>query len=388
MDIRGPERIMANSLAQKPLARSTPELLGRYRLLGDLGGSAKVMLAEDGRTSRQVAVKFWPIEPAARETIVRELHQLKQLEQDHIVPVLDAGEEDGQAYLVMEILKGESLQSRLKREHRLPFKEALRITREAASALVALHAQNLLHRNIAPAHIWLEPSGRTRLLGLGSVPPEENASLLQRLDGAGTPGYLSPEQAAGEPLTFASDLFSLGCVFFQAATGEPPFRGDTAPALIRAAVLDHPRNAREINPEIPEAIAELIARLLSKLPLDRPASAQDLERRLLEWLDPFTPKLAPLPPKTPGPMIFPASKRILETIAASKTVVEPTKTAVITKVDVIVSEPAAGKKRSWLPDLIAGILLIAAGAGLYLWWKASNEVHTPPPANKAATSKQ
>ena len=184
-----------------------------------------------------------------------------RLEHENIVPILDAGEADGECFLVMELLKGESLHDRLKREHRLPLKESLRIAREIAAGLIFVHAHGLCHRDVCPMNVWLEPSGRARLRGFGESCSTEADPLLSRLDGVGTAGYLSPEQAAGEAIAPASDLFSLGCVLYQMLTGERPFRGENSAALFRAVVFEYPTSVRQINPEIPEALDDLVVRL-------------------------------------------------------------------------------------------------------------------------------
>lgn len=352
----------------------TRDIVGPYRILKLLDELRGSFLAEEPIGHKQVAVRMVKLPAAERTLFLHEMHLLRQLNHESIVPIIDSGETEDGCYIVCEILKGESLQVRLKREHRLPLKESLRIAREIASALAAAHAQGSIHRDVCPANIWLEPSGQARLAGFG-VAAGESDSLLNRLSGTGTPGYLSPEQAAGESATASVDLFSLGCVLYHMATGEPPFRGDNSAALFRAVVFDHPKPARKINPEISESLEELLTRLLAKMPAHRPASSIEVEHRLMEMLDPTAPK-PPAPLKLPTPQIYPASRRILETLTETRNTEPVSKLANTARLDVLAPPPSPPKKRTWLPDLMAGLLLVVAAAGLYLWWKASTE---PPP---------
>jgi eukaryotic-like serine/threonine-protein kinase len=355
---------MAN-ITTAPSATGTT-LIGEYRLMRELGGGSTgtVYLAEGPRSHRQLALKVL----GRCERFLDEVRSMSRLEHEHIVPILDAGEEEGQCFLVMELLNGETLLARLKREHRLPVRDGARIGHEIAAGLAFAHAHGVIHRDVCPSNVWLEPTGRVRLLGFGSAPTSADDSLLERLGGPGTPGYLSPEQAAGEPVTPASDLFGLGCVLHQMMTGEQPFRGSDRQALVRAVVFDQPVSVREINPEIPETIADMISQLLSKLPTQRPGSAQEIDHRLREWLDPNAPKPAPLPSRLPEPVVYPASKRILDSLSAFRNAADPL--PLPGWAQAIDARPA-NKKRGWTADIVAALLLLAGAAALYLWWKAS-----------------
>ncbi|MCE9529931.1 MAG: serine/threonine protein kinase [Planctomycetes bacterium] len=349
--------------------------LGKYRLIRELSnrGSGTVHVAEESNSNRQIALKIMPLEGDRKSAFLADAPRLKRLEHDHLVPILDAGEIDGHCYLAMDLLRGETLQTRLKREHRLSMKESLRIAREAAAGIACLHDEGMIHCDLSPSNIWLEPSGRARLLGFGGVPSEENSTLLHRLEGPGSPGYLAPEQAAGEIVTPAADLFSLGCVLYQMTTGERPFKGDTDAALLRAAVFDHPKAARQINPEISQDLDELLTRLLAKLPADRPDSADDVMERLTEWLDPLAPKNRL--PKLPEAVPYPASKRFLDRMETLRSPSPPPESPLVKRVEVVTvpesPAPPSAPRRNWLPDLVAGLLLLAGAVGLFFWWKAS-----------------
>lgn len=361
----------------KPIAPS--QSIGPYRVSKPLDDRDDAYLAEEPIGRKQVIVQVLAVPPAGSDAFVNEMRQLERLQHEHIVPIVDVGEANGLCYFVCEAMKGETLEARLKREHRLPLKEAIRIAREIAAALAAMHSNGLLHRDICPAKIWLEPSGQARLTGFGSGSHDDD-SLLNRLSGSGTPGYLSPEQAAGETVTPAADLFGLGCVLYQMASGDCPFHGDNSAALFRAVVFDRPKAARKINPEITEALDDLLTRLLAKMPSARPASAIEVQHRLMEMFDPTAPKPV-MPPTLPEPIVFPASKRILESIAVTRNA-EPIAVATVSRLGVAMSPPTPPKKRTWFPDLVAGLLLVMASAGLYLWWKASQEPPPQPPIVK------
>jgi serine/threonine protein kinase len=378
---------MENTLAASDAATASTEQIGPYRLLHEIARSPKstVYAAEDLHSRRQLAVKVLQ----HSEHRIKEARTLTHVNHEHLVQLHEVIENEGKDYLVMELLKGETLQTRLSREHRLPLREAMRIARETAAGLAFAHALGLVHRDVCPANIWLEPSGRTRLLGLGSAAEQDDDSLLGRLGESGTPGYLSPEQAAGEPITPVSDLFGLGSVLYQMATGERPFRGENPQALTRAIVFEHPKSARDIHPEISEPLDELISRLLAKLPAARPASAQEVDHRLMEWLDPTAPKPALLPSRLPEPFVYPASKRILESLNAAKNEMSDSTQPNVNEKTASIPAPAPAapqKRKSWLPDVIAAIILLAAGTALFFWWRASKEMRQPEPPAKAELS--
>ena len=340
--------------------------VGKYRLLHelDIGQPGSVFAAEEPHTRRLVVLRLVDVEPDQSDEYLADARRLVRLGHEHIASLLDVGQAAGQHFLVMDLLKGETLADRLKREHSLPLKESLRIAREIAAALAFAHGHGYIHRELSPASVWLEPSGRARLLGLGASPSPKASSLLNRLDEPGAPGYLSPEQASGEEVTAAADLFSFGCVLYQMTTGEQPFRGDQSASLYRAVVFEHPTSAREINPDIPAALDELIGKLLAKMPGERPASADAVEHRLREWLDPVLPKYRESSPD-PLPEVA-ASKRILDSLERLHRVPAPRPRFAMA---MPVNEPP---RRSWLGDGIAAVLLVAGAIALYFWWKVSN----------------
>lgn len=371
------------SLLAKPASASTH--VGRYRLVKPWDECSEYYLAEEPVGHVEVLIRTLALDPSARTAFLKSLRAIGNLEHDHIVPIIDSGETDDGCYIVCDSLQGESLQTRLNREHRLPLKEAIRIASEIASALTAIHAPGLIHRDVCPANVWMDTSGRARLIGFAPEPGDAE-SLLNRLGGPGTPGYLSPEQTAGEAVTPSADLFSLGCILYQMATGVRPFQGPNAAAVFRATVFDHPQSARELNPEISTELENLLTRLLAKMPSDRPAKAAEVQSQLMAMIEPIA--LQTLMQPLPAASIYPASKRILNTLANTRNLEPEATVPSVSRLEVIMAPPLQPTRRTWLPDLVAGLLLVVAAAGLYLWWKASNDTPPQPPAMKQEQGKR
>jgi serine/threonine protein kinase len=178
----------------------------------------------------------------------------------------------------MELLEGETLDARLGRHGRLPVPEVLRLGREIAEGLKAAHGRGLVHRDIKPANIWLErEDDRVRLLDFGLARAVSTGGNLTEPGAVvGTPSYMAPEQAGGEPVDQRCDLFSLGCVLYGACTGRPPFLGENRSAILKAVLNEQPPQPRELNPMVPAALSDLVMRLLAKEAGLRPASAQQV----------------------------------------------------------------------------------------------------------------
>jgi tRNA A-37 threonylcarbamoyl transferase component Bud32 len=270
--------------------------LGPYRVLKVLGtgGMGMVFQAEDSHLRRHVALKVMRPEMAAtassRQRFLREARAVAAIEHESIVPIYQAGEDGGVLFLAMQLLKGESLDERLRREGKLAPAEILQLGQEIAHGLAAAHEQGLVHRDIKPSNIWLhERPGRlgkgsrfqAKVLDFGLVRSEAAEGQLTHLgDVLGTPAYMSPEQAEGKPVDARSDLFSFGCVLYYMATGEPPFRGNNLPALLRAVTDQHPPPPNQLRPEVPTGLSDLIMRLLNKDREKRPASAREVAEAL------------------------------------------------------------------------------------------------------------
>jgi formylglycine-generating enzyme required for sulfatase activity len=257
--------------------------LGPYRVLRLLGsgGMGVVYEAEDTRLKRPIALKA--LRPAvatsmtARQRFLREAQATAALNHDHVVRIHQVGEDRGVPFLAMQLLRGETLADRLKRQGKLSIAEVLRIGRETAEGLAAAHEHGLIHRDIKPANIFLEERhhGRVKLLDFGLARAlEAETQISQSGLVAGTPQYIAPEQAEGLKVDARADLFSLGCVLYRMATGEVPFSGATLLAVFRSLAVEQARDPRLLNPEVPAALAGLILHLLAKRPEDRPPSAE------------------------------------------------------------------------------------------------------------------
>ncbi|HLZ10520.1 MAG TPA: serine/threonine-protein kinase, partial [Chloroflexota bacterium] len=242
-----------------------------------------------------------------RDRFVQEAKAAAKVEHDHIVPIYQVGEDRGVQFLAMPLLKGESLEDRLKREHRLSVAEVLKFSREMAAGLSAAHARGLVHRDVKPANVWLEaippaPRFRVKILDFGLARRAGTGQLNLTHDGTivGTPAYMSPEQACGKTVDARADLFSLGVVMYRMATGELPFKGVDPVSQMIALTTESPPDPVSLNPELPPELADLIVRLLEKDPAHRPASAKEVARQLVS-LSKAGPKLAPLHPGEPAP---------------------------------------------------------------------------------------
>jgi hypothetical protein len=261
--------------------------LGQYRLLRELGagGMGLVFEAEDEWLGRRVALKVLradlPGEQVARERFLREARAMAQVDHENVGTIYQVNESDGRPFMAMQLLSGETLETRLEREHRLPVGEAARIGRQIAAGLAVAHAQGLVHRDVKPANVWLEAgTGRVKLLDFGLALARDAAQLTHPGFVIGTPAFMSPEQARGEPLDGRSDLFSLGIILYLTTTGERPFDGATAMTVMRNLELHHPARANVRRVDVPAPFSNLIMELLAKDRKNRPASAAVVADRL------------------------------------------------------------------------------------------------------------
>ncbi|WP_327088229.1 DNA translocase FtsK [Nonomuraea sp. NBC_01738] len=257
-------------------------LAGRYRLDSKLGAGAmgEVWNAFDLRLAREVAVKIFPAhldpEPRRVERFRSEAKLCGQLQHPGIVVVHDADEDNGQLFFVMELLHGKDLAKVLK-EHRggLPITRVISIGTRLAEALGAAHEKKVVHRDIKPANIMLLPGDRPKVCDFGIARVVEDGRATAQV---GTPAYAAPEQSDGTPGE-RSDLYSMGCVLYEMVTGDQPFHGNIWHLVFQHATST-PRPPREIRPEIPLPLSDLILHLLAKDPAHRPGSAAEVANRL------------------------------------------------------------------------------------------------------------
>jgi len=270
------------------------EVIGR-------GGMGVVLKGLDPSLSRHVAIKVLAPELAtsatARRRFAREGKAAAAIGHDHIVAIHAVDTSGGLPYLVMQHVAGRSLQERIDRTGPLAVEDVVRIGMQAAQGLAAAHAVGLIHRDIKPSNILLEGGvERVKISDFGLARAVDDASLTQSGVVAGTPQYMSPEQARGEAVDHRTDLFSLGSVLYALCTGRPPFRADTTMAVLRRVSDDAPRPIRELNPDVPAWLAAIVAKLHAKDPADRFGTANqvaDLLGRCLVYLR--EPKPGPPP---------------------------------------------------------------------------------------------
>jgi serine/threonine protein kinase len=279
--------------------------LGSYEIAGVIGrgGMGVVLRGMDARLDRPVAIKVLHrhllCDGVARKRFFREAKAAAAVTHDHVVTIHAVDEAKGIPFLVMEYVAGVSLDERIKRDGTLTLEEILRIGMQTASGLSAAHAQGLVHRDIKPSNILLENGvERVKITDFGLARIVHDAQITQSNVVAGTPEYMSPEQAQGDPLDHRSDLFSLGCLLYAMCTGRSPFRGSSTIHAIRRVCDDTPRSIQEINREIPDWLVDIINRLLAKKADDRFQSASEVAELLENHLAHLQrPSEVPLPPR-------------------------------------------------------------------------------------------
>ncbi len=285
----------------KPAQLVGGEQLGPYRIVAPLGagGMGEVYSATDTRLGRMVAIKLLPQKLSrnaeALERFRREAHAASALNHPNICALHDVGEHDGQPFLVMELLEGQTLKERLA-GGALPEAELLNIASDIVGALAAAHAKGIVHRDIKPANVFLT-GGSAKILDFGlaklssepqSVEPAGESTAEQPVELAvtqpgtciGTAPYMSPEQVRGEKIDARSDLFSFGATLYQAATGEPPFRGETRAEAANAVLNEVPAAPRRLKPGLSRELERILLKALEKDGARRYQSALDLQADL------------------------------------------------------------------------------------------------------------
>jgi len=254
---------------------------GRYQLLSRvaIGGMGEVWQATDLVIGRVVAIKILKDEylgdPGFLERFRAEARHAALVNHEGIANVFDYGEEDGSAYLVMELVPGEALSAILERERVLSTDRVLDIVAQTAAALQAAHAAGLVHRDIKPGNLLITPDGRVKITDFGIARIADQVPLTATGQVMGTVQYLSPEQASGHSASPTTDIYSLGIVAYESLAGRRPFTGESQVAIAMAQINETP-------PELPVTVAEPVRNLvyacIAKSPGDRPASAAHLAR--------------------------------------------------------------------------------------------------------------
>lgn len=271
-----------------------PESLGRFaryeimEILGR-GGMGIVMRGYDTSLNRYSAVKVLAPElagsAAARKRFSREARSAAAVLHAHVVPIQNVDEFAGLPYLVMPVIEGTNVDTRVKDNGPLGVIEAVRIASQIADGLAAAHEQGLVHRDIKPANILLENGvERVQITDFGLARAIDDASMTRSGVITGTPQYMSPEQAHGDAIDHRSDLFSLGSLINFMLTGRSPFRAETTMGVLNRIGNDQPRSIRSINADVPEWLERIVAKLLEKQPGNRFQTAKEVAELLDSWL--------------------------------------------------------------------------------------------------------
>lgn len=272
--------------------------LGPFEILEPLraGGMGEVYRARDHRLGREVAIKIisdrLATNPQSLERFEQEAKAAASLSHPNILAIHDFGTADGTSFVVMELLRGESLDERLARES-LFWRKAVEIAAAVADGMASAHARGIVHRDLKPANLFITSDGQAKILDFGlatqhpipssqSVPPLRTQSEPEVL--AGTIGYMSPEQVTGRGVDARSDIFSLGCVLYEMLSGQRAFDRPSAPETLAAILRDNPMDLSELNTKLPLSIVSVVRRCLEKNPGERFQSAQDLGFALREIL--------------------------------------------------------------------------------------------------------
>ena len=270
------------------LERVAASVGDRYQVEREIGrgGMATVYLAQDRKHQRPVALKVLHPHLAANlgpERFLREIQIAASLQHPHIVPLYDSGQAEGFLYYVMPFVEGESLRQRLERDRTLPLEEALRLTRAVAAALDYAHRHQVVHRDIKPENVMLH-DGEAMVTDFGiakALTAAASDNLTQTGTSMGTPAYMSPEQSAGETdLDGRTDQYSLGCVLYEMLSGQTPFTGANAQAIIARSFTEPVPPLRAPKERIPEFVDRAVMKALSKQPADRFASAAQFSQAL------------------------------------------------------------------------------------------------------------
>ncbi len=299
------------------LSLQQQQIGARYRLVRLLGrgGMGEVYQAHDNELRRPVALKVLLPDVAANEAMLerfkREIHISSTVTHRNVLRVFDLGEGPGTKFLTMEFVEGENLAEMMKREGRLPTELIIRILRQVCQGLGAAHERGVLHRDLKPANVMISRDDRVLLTDFGIAKSLQQTGMTQAGEIMGTPHYMSPEQVKGEPVDIRSDIYSLGVMLYEMATGQVPYSGHTIYEVMIQRVQKDPRPAVELNPDIPPFLQHIIRRSMAMQKEDRYASTDellaDLDQSQITGVAPLMPRpsirrrlqeLSPVPVKT------------------------------------------------------------------------------------------
>ncbi|RLK52216.1 serine/threonine-protein kinase [Microbacterium telephonicum] len=371
---------------------------GRYELDSRIaiGGMGEVWEATDHVIGRTVAIKILKDEymgdPGFLERFRAEARHAALVNHEGIASVFDYGEENGSAFLVMELVPGEALSTILEREGSLSTDKTLDIVAQTAAALQAAHAAGLVHRDIKPGNLLITPDGRVKITDFGIARIADQVPLTATGQVMGTVQYLSPEQASGHPASPATDIYSLGIVAYESLAGKRPFTGESQVAIAMAQINDVP-------PPLPQTIAEpvrnFVLSMIAKKPEDRPATASAVARAATALRRGDIAGAAAIVPAIAGGAVVVDEVTQLLTAgvgADQATRIMPTSTAALDQpgADAEGETPAKKKRSPWTWPLIALIILLLLVLGGTLWALLSGgngdgDPTTPPPTSSTPT---
>lgn len=252
-----------------------------------LGGMAEVYLAQDNTLGRIVAVKVmlpqYAEDPDFTRRFKQEAAASANLQSPYIVNVYDWGQDQGTYFLVMEYVRGSDLKTAINERGAINQRKVAEIGTQVCQALSVAHKLDIMHRDIKPQNIMIQPDGNVKVMDFG-IARAKNSVMTQTSSVLGTAHYISPEQAQGKELTYASDIYSLGVVLYEAATGSLPFDGPDSISVAMMQVNDLPQAPREINPDIDPGLESIILKALAKNPSERFATANDMKTVLNDYL--------------------------------------------------------------------------------------------------------
>lgn len=369
---------------------------GRYELSSRIaiGGMGEVWKATDLVIGRQVAIKILKDEylgdPGFLERFRAEARHAALVNHEGIANVFDYGEEDGSAFLVMELVPGEALSTVLEREHVLPTDKVLDIVAQTAAALHAAHAAGLVHRDIKPGNLLITPDGRVKITDFGIARIADQVPLTATGQVMGTVQYLSPEQASGRPASPTTDIYSLGIVAYEALAGRRPFTGESQVAIAMAQINE---TAPDLPLTVSEPVRNLVFACLAKDPAERPASAAHLSRAAMALRRGDVAAAAASVPAVLGGTTPTAATLLFPGLGDDQaTTVLPT-TAPTTRAEAAAAAASEGKekkKRSpWTWPLIGLIALLALvlGGAIFALVSQNNPTPTPTPAASSEAPK-
>jgi eukaryotic-like serine/threonine-protein kinase len=370
---------------------------GRYRLVGRIGvgGMGEVWEADDTVLGRRVALKVLVQELAddagATRRFVREARATAKLTHPNVTRVYDFDRDGGPPYLVMELLEGDTLADRLAAGP-MPPAEAARIGAAVADALDAAHSQGIIHRDIKPSNVLLTPAGEVKVMDFGIAAAADKTHSTTGSGLYGTAAYISPERAAGQAATPASDVYSLGAVLYELLTGRPPFLGDSPVLVVRAHLHERPRPVRELAPWVPARLADACEAALAKDPAQRPSSAAALAIRLRAASsgpaapvpgsgEARTTRLRPAKRRDPG-----RRQRLAESTRVI--VAGPAESSIATTVKVGAGRAVWRRHRRRTVRLLVGMLLVVLAALAVMELRGGGQAAPAPAATATPTAPQ